>query len=145
MESFYCNDVGITKCNNIDARNSSAAAYMILYKLIVVCLWRDRGRWESFNSNGASTFVNPFNYRSRNRHQHLWDRRCVSSSRPLEWFGLNIFISPQLGLSCTTMIPSCGGDSSIHASQYGQYKINWHLYRLSVERLQHSIYRFVPR
>ena len=58
---------------------------------------------------------------------------------------VDTFISPQFGISYKTSIPSCGSDSSIHASQYKHYEIDWHLYRPSGERLQHKFNKSVPR
>ena len=37
-------------------------------------------------SHGTVTFVYPINNRSRNRHRYLWDRLCVSSVWPPDWF-----------------------------------------------------------
>ena len=59
----------------------------------------------------------------------------------LEWAKILLWCV-ELGLN---IIPSCGGDSSIHASQYKQYKIYWHLYSLTMERLQHKFSLVVPR
>ena len=43
--------------------------------------------WDSFDFHGAGTFVYPFDYRSKNRHRNLLDRRCVPPWWPLDCFG----------------------------------------------------------
>ena len=50
--------------------------------------------------------------------------------------GLNIIISPQLGINYTTNIASCKDDSSTQASQYKQYESDWHFYKL---RIKHAL------
>ena len=78
----------------------------------------------------------------RGKYCFVWQGKISSENFLL--FGLNIFISPQLCMRYTTIIPSCGGDSSIHASQCKQYEIDWHLCRLSEVHLQHKLKLFVP-
>ena len=78
----------------------------------------------------------------RGKYCFVWQGKIFSENFLL--FGLNIFISPQLCMRYTTIIPYCGGDSSIHASQYKQYEIDWHLCRLSEVHLQHKLKLFVP-
>ena len=53
--------------NAISITHPTLQVYIILYILIVECLWSDRGGWEFINSHGAGTFVCPIKYRSRNR------------------------------------------------------------------------------
>ena len=57
-ETFYCNDTRITKSNINDIHNPSPA-YILLYKLVVECLWPDRGGWILIQSHGAGTVVCP--------------------------------------------------------------------------------------
>ena len=49
----------------------SSTACILLYELIMVCLWPNHGGWELLNLHGAGTCVCPIKYRSRNKHRNL--------------------------------------------------------------------------
>ena len=63
----------------IELRNAISLTHIINQPYIYYCI---NGRWEFIYSHGVGTFVYSIDYRSKNRHQNLWDRPCFSSWWP---------------------------------------------------------------
>ena len=84
---FYCNDSRITELNINDTHNSSTA-YILLYILIVGCLWQNCGGWQLIASHGAGACVCPLNTGREIGAEIYWFDNIFPTDDP--WFGSEI-------------------------------------------------------
>ena len=79
---FYCKHTRITECNISDTHYKRT---MLLYNLIVDCLWPDPGGWELIDSHGADTFFCLLNI-GRGMYTETWGIDNVYPPDDI-WFG----------------------------------------------------------